>query len=113
MHKSGVGGRVGGGWRKERLRGFAVTDPEAGSIELETETPSSAEGSSLNPQGQKEQKENFGGRLSPPVLCSSTSLTLTAGYCSILFYEYATVYSSSVSGPLVLSNFCLLQTEQL
>ena len=102
---------LGGGWSKERLCGFPVTDSEPRSTELETETPSSVEGRSLNPQVQKEQKEDFGGILFPQVLCSSTSLILTAGYCSIPFYEYATVYSSSVSGHLVVSNFCLLQIE--
>ena len=44
---------------------------------------------------------------------ASTSSVLLAGYCSILFHEYTTVYSSSVSGHLIVSNFCLLQTEQL
>lgn len=102
---------LGGGWSKERLCGFPVIDPEPGSTKLETKAPSSVEGRSLNPQVQKKQKEDFGGRLFPQVLCSSTSLILTAGYCSILFYEYATVYSSSVSGHLVVSNFCLLQIE--
>lgn len=47
---------LGDGWSKERLCGFPVTDSEPGSTELETETPSSVEGRSLNPQVQKEQK---------------------------------------------------------
>ena len=102
------------GWRKDCLCGFPVTDPESGSTELETETASSVEGRSLNPRVQKEQKEDFGGRLFLRVLWSSKHFISSS--CRILQHPILWIYhsySSSVSGHLIVSNFCLLQTEQL
>ena len=81
-----------GGWGKECLGGFPGTDPESGSTELETETASSVEGRSLNPRVQKEQKEDFGGRLFLPVLWSSKHFISSS--CRILQHPISWIYHS-------------------
>ena len=81
-----------GGWRKDCLCGFPVTDPESGSTELETETASSVEGRSLNPRVQKEQKEDFGGRLFLRVLWSSKHFISSS--CRILQNPILWIYHS-------------------
>ena len=81
-----------GGWRKDCLCGFPVTDPESGSTELETETASSVEGRSLNPRVQKEQKEDFGGRLFLRVLWSSKHFISSS--CRILQHPILWIYHS-------------------
>lgn len=80
------------GWRKDCLCGFPVTDPESGSTELETETASSVEGRSLNPWVQKEQKEDFGGRLFLRVLWSSKHFISSS--CRILQHPILWIYHS-------------------
>lgn len=59
-------------------------DPEPGSTEQEAEAPSSVKDRRLNAQVQGEEKGDFGGRLFPQVLCSSSSFILTVVQCAVV-----------------------------
>lgn len=81
----------------------SLQDPELGNTEQEAEGPNLVQGRWLNAYIRKNRKVGYFLEL-----CVAVALSLLLMF-AISLGEYAAVYSFSVAGQLVFSNFCLLQ----
>lgn len=92
--------------RTREERDFCVSprDPELGNTEQEAEGPNLVQGRRLNACLRKNKKVGYFLEL-----CVAMAPSLLLMF-AVSLGEHAAVYSFSVAGQLVFSNFCLLQT---